>query len=82
MMVVYRLPAHLVQLQAHQADRQCCRSSNGRDDFPSNEFRLMSVRLCNGVIGCAKIRGSGDEVDVMVGIVIFLKIDRVEAEAG
>jgi hypothetical protein len=34
------------------------------------------------VIHCAKVRSGSDEVDVVIGIVILLKLYGIKAEAG
>ena len=71
----------LVQLKVDQTshERRCRR--DGRDDLASNELGLVAVSLLDLVVLRAEVAGRRDEVDVVVGIIILLKLDRRELES-
>ena len=42
----------------------------------------MSISRSNSVVESSEVRGSGDEVDVEVGVVVLLEVDGVESVAS
>jgi hypothetical protein len=42
----------------------------------------VAISRGDAVIHCAKVRGSGDEVDVIIGIIVLLELYRIKAESS
>ena len=69
------ITAYLVELKADETDSKSSGSSNSRNDLSSNQLGLVLISLCDLVIGSSEVGGSSDEIDMVVGIVILLKVD-------
>eukprot|EP00955_Chlamydomonas_euryale_P078867 363215-Chlamydomonas_euryale.AAC.6 len=70
-----------VQLQAYEAGRDGRRGCDRRDDAPCDELGLELVDLWDLVVARAHVGKARDQVHVVVGVVVLLKLDRVEPEA-
>jgi len=42
----------------------------------------VAISRGDAIVHCAKVGSGGDEVDVVIGIVILLKFYRIEAESS
>jgi hypothetical protein len=73
---------NLVKLETHQAYDERRRCSNGRYDFTSNLLRGMAVSGIDAVVHRTKVGSGGDEVDMIVCVIVLLELDRVEAIAN
>ena len=69
----------LIQLQADKTGDERSRCRDGGDDLTRNLLRRMPVCRCDAVVHRAEVRRSGDEVDMVVRIIVLLEFDRVEA---
>ncbi len=56
------------------ADQRSSRG-NGWDDFTCLKFYLVSWQGFNWVVGCSEVREESDEVNVAIGVIVFLKLD-------
>lgn len=72
----------LVELEADKADSESGGGGNCRDNLASNELGLVAVRLGDLVVASTEVGRGGDEVDVVVGVVVLLKVARLETEAS
>ena len=72
---------NLVQLKAYKTYNKRCRSRDGRNDLTSDLLSSIAIRRSDVVIRCAKVRSSGDKVDVIVGVIVLLELNRDEAVA-
>ncbi|KAG8424493.1 hypothetical protein J3458_001278 [Metarhizium acridum] len=71
---------NLVQLHGYQTSYKCSRRGNGRDNLPSNEFGFVSISRLDLVVFGAKVAAGCDEVDVVIGVVILFKFNRLQLE--
>jgi hypothetical protein len=71
---------YLVELKANETSNQRRCSGDSRDDFAGNLLGVVSISRFDAIVHRPKIRGCGDEVNVVVGVVILLKFHRIEAE--
>ena len=67
---------HFVELKTDETSDERSRGCNGRDDFPGNQLRLVTVGRSDAVVGGAEVGGGHDEVHVEVGVIVFLKVGR------
>lgn len=81
-MVLGGFSAHLVQLETDESDGEGSRRRDGGDDLSSNQLRLVPVSLGDAVVGSPQVGRGGDEVDVVVRVVILLKVNRSESQSG
>jgi len=65
----------LVEFQTNQPRYKGSCGRNGRDDLPRNLLGRVSIGNGYVVIHSTEIGSGGDEVDMMVGIVILLEFD-------
>lgn len=75
---IRRKNTHLVEFQANQTSHKRCSRGDGGDNLPSDLFGSVAIGYGNAVIHCAKVRGGSNEVNVMVGVIILLKVYRCE----
>jgi hypothetical protein len=73
---------HLVEFETHQPGDKSGRRSNSRDDLARNELGLVSIGKLDLVIFRPQIARSRDEIDVVIGIVVFLKLNRLKLETS
>ena len=72
---------NLVQLKTHKTYNKRCRGRDGRNDLTSDLLGSIAIRRSDVVIRCAKVRSSGDKVDVIVGVIVLLELNGNEAVA-
>ena len=72
----------LVKLENDQAGHERCRRGNGWDNLARNELGLVAVRWLDTVVLRTQVAGSGDKVDVVVGVVILLELDWSQLNAN
>ncbi len=72
----------LVKLQVDEAGDQRRRGGNGRDDLPGDELGAVAVGRGDLVVLGAEVAGRGDEVNVVVGIVVLFKLGGLQLKAG
>ncbi|KAI6759397.1 hypothetical protein HG530_010077 [Fusarium avenaceum] len=71
----------LEQFKHHQSGNQCGSSSNSWDDLASDELGLVSISRLDLVVLCSQVTTSGNEIDVMVGVIILLEVNRDQLES-
>ena len=76
-----RREANLVKLQADQASDQRRSRGNGRDDLAGNLLGRMPVGGVDAVVQRTQVRRGGDEVNVVIRVVVLLELDRVQTVA-
>lgn len=76
------LRAYLVQLEADKSDRERSRRGNRWDDLSGDQLRLVLVGGRNGIVGSSQVGCGGDEIDVVVGVIVFLEIDRCQSQTS
>ena len=76
------LGAYLVQLEADKSDRERSRRGNRGDDLSGDQLRLVLVGGRNGIVGSSQVGCGGDEVNVVVGVIVFLEIDRRQSQTS
>jgi len=69
-------------LETDQANDKGRCGGDRRDDLPGNLLGRVAISGVYAVIHGAKVRSSSDEVDVVIGIVIFLKLYGIKAESS
>jgi hypothetical protein len=80
--VIARSRTHLVELQADKTRSKSSSGSDSWDDFASDELGLVLVSLGDSIVGSTAIGSGRDEVDVVIGVIVLLKVDRGQAEAS
>ena len=65
------VPRQLVQLQAHEPHHGGGGGGDGGDDLPGDALALVLVRRLDLVVGGAQVGAGGDEVHVVVAVVIL-----------
>ena len=71
----------LVDLQSHCSHDHRSRRGDRRDDLSRDDFDLVSRRLADLVVPGTQVGAGGHEVDVSVGIVVFLELYRVDFDS-
>lgn len=72
----------LVQLETDEADDERRRRGDRGDDLARDLLRRVTVGGVDAVVHRAEVGGGGDEVDMVVGVVVLLEVDRVQAVPG
>lgn len=72
----------LEQLKDDQAGDQRRGGGDGGNDLAGDELGLVPIGLLDLVVVGTQVAGGRDEVNVVVSIIILLKLDRSELEAG
>lgn len=72
----------LVKLEDDQTCHQSRGGGNGRNDLASNKLGLVSIGLFNLVILGAQVACGGDEVNVMICVIVLLEFNGCELEAS
>lgn len=67
---------YLVEFQTNEASDQSGRGGNGGNDLASDLLRVVSVRRVDTIVHGTQVRSRGDKVDVMIGVVVFLELNR------
>jgi hypothetical protein len=70
---------HLVKFQAHQTSHKRGSCGDGGDDLPGDLLCRVAIGNRNTIIHCAKVGTRGNEVNMMIRVIILLKIYRREA---
>lgn len=69
---------YFVQFQADKAGDEGSRRGNGWDNLTRNLLGSVSIGRVDIVVHSPQIRCRGDEVDVEVGVVVFLELNWCE----
>lgn len=72
---------NLVKLEDNQSSHKGCSCSNCRNNLSCNELGLVSVSKFNLIVLGTQVAGSSDEGNVMIGVIVLLKLNRLELEA-
>lgn len=72
----------LVKFQANQTDSESSGSSDGRDNLARNEFGLMPVGKGDAIVTGTQVGSGGDEVNVVVRIIILLEVNGLKSETS
>ena len=75
------LATHLVQLEAHQPSDDGRGRRDSRNDLARDLLRVMSACGLDAVVERTQVSSGGDEVDVVVGVIILLELDGRQAVA-
>ena len=80
--MVAHVVTHLVQLKADKTGNKRRRSRNGGDDLARDLLRSVTVRGVNAVVERTQVRRGGDEINVVVRVVVLLELYRGETVAN
>lgn len=72
----------LVKFQANQTDGESSGSCDGRDNLACNEFGLMLVGRGNTIVSGTQVGSGGDEVNVVVRVIILLEVNGLKSETS
>lgn len=67
--------SYLVQLETNQPSHQGCSSRDCGDDLASNLFGGVAISSSDTVVHRSEVGCGGDEINVVVGIIVFLELD-------
>lgn len=74
--------SYLVELKANQTGNKCCGGCNSWNDLSSNKLGLVAISRSNTVVDGTQIGCGGDEINVEVGVIVFLKLGRRKTETS
>ena len=72
----------LVELQGDQTGDQAGGGGDGGDDPAGDPLGLESVCGGDGIVCCSEIAAGNDEVNVTVGVIILLKLQRSDSNSS
>ena len=70
---------NLVEFQTDKPGDKGGRSRNGRNNFARDLLSAVSICSVNAIIHCTKIRCCSNKINVVVGVIVFLKLARAQA---
>ena len=71
--------ANLVEFQTDKPGNKGGCSRNSRDNFARDLLGAVSICSVDAIVHCTKIRCCSNEINMMVGVVVFLKLARAQA---